>query len=203
MDDGEVLHTSFDRNSQAMPREGLSRKSGAAPKRPALWQKHVVRDAGPDIYGRLPVGFLSWAYEVLSLRGSANILHVCSGGLGDDTRGVRVDIRASVRPDVVADGCALPFPDDTFDGVVIDPPYSVEYAEVLYGTGYPRPSALLREAARVVRSSRRIGILHFLVPMPVDGLAFVEVHGVTTGCGYRIRAFTVFEKAQRGLFVHG
>jgi hypothetical protein len=28
----------------------------------------------------------------------------------------------------------------------------------------------------------------------------VGIHGVTTGCGYRIRAFSIFEREQDGLF---
>jgi SAM-dependent methyltransferase len=198
MDQGEVLRTPHDR-CQNLPSEQGARALGRNPRPPVIWSRHRVVDIGP-VLGQFPVGFLEWVYGVLCLRGNENVLHVCSGALGPDVRGVRVDIRAAVVPDVVADGRALPFADDTFDAVLIDPPYSVEYAKALYETDYPRPSALLREAARVLRPGRRVGIVHFLVPGPVDGLRFVEVHGVTTGCGYRIRALTVYEKEQRSLF---
>lgn len=201
--DDELVQTHLDKRAgdfRALPREGQMRRGGDQAKRPVLWQAHQVQDdKRPEIWGKLPIGFLDWAYGVLCLRGSNNVLHVCSGGLGPETRGVRVDIRAEVLPDVVADGRELPFADDTFDAVLIDPPYSVEYAQSLYGTEYPRPSALLREARRVLRPCRRVGIVHFLVPRPEPGLEFVEVHGITTGCGYRIRALTVFQKEQRGL----
>jgi ubiquinone/menaquinone biosynthesis C-methylase UbiE len=85
--------------------------------------------------------------------------------------------------------------------VLIDPPYSVEYAESLYGTDYPRPSHLLKEAARVVVPGGRVGILHFLVPFAPkgSGLEFVAVRGVTTGLGYRIRAWTLFARQQANL----
>ncbi len=99
----------------------------------------------------------------------------------------------------MADGRALPFPDAEFAAVLIDPPYTVEYAWDLYGTDYPRPSHLLAEASRVVRPCGRIGILHFLVPMPPPACRLDLVRGVTTGCGYRIRAFTVFQREQEGL----
>lgn len=197
VDDGEVLRTPADKRSDGMPREGSARRTGRQTfKPPVLWNTHEVHDVGEPvaIAGRLPVGFLQWAYRVLRVHLGGSILHVCSGGLGRETRGIRVDIRRSVNPDVVADGTALPFISDSFDAVLIDPPYSVEYAEHLYGITYPRPSALLREAARVLRPGRRVGMVHFLVPRPEPGLRFVEVHGVTTGCGYRIRALTVFER---------
>lgn len=202
LDDGEVLRTPYDRNTNGIPREGQSRARNEPPKRAILWNNHAVRDTGavPEMWGKLPVGFLDWAYELLQVGALRNVLHVCSGGLGPETNGVRVDIRPEVRPDVVADGRALPFADDSFDAVLLDPPYSVEYARDLYRTDYPRPSALLREAARVVKSCHRVGILHFLVPRPEPGLRLCEIRGVTQGCGYRIRAFTIFQKEQRGLF---
>jgi len=113
---------------------------------------------------------------------------------------MRVDLIPARRPDVISDCRALPFREDAFSGVLMDPPYSVEYAAVLYGTDYPRPSHLLREAARVVRPGGRIGILHFLVPSPVEDLQLERVYGVTTGTGYRIRAFSVFRRRDRMLF---
>ena len=203
IDAGEVLRTPGDKNPGGkIPREGQSRRIGAQAKRPILWNSHPCADVGTpiELWGKLPVGFLDWAYGVLRCRGSDRILHVCSGGLGPETRGVRVDIRPEVRPDVVADGRALPFADEVFDAVLLDPPYSVEYASTLYETDYPRPSALLREACRVVKPLGFVGMVHFLVPRPEPGLRFVEVHGVTTGCGYRIRALTVYQRHQRGLF---
>ncbi len=81
------------------------------------------------------------------------------------------------------------------------PPYSVEYARELYGTDYPRPSALLAEAARVCRPGGRVGFLHFLVPKPGSPLLTIErIWGVTQGCGYRIRAFTVLQRRHADLF---
>ena len=100
----------------------------------------------------------------------------------------------------MADATALPFDDGTFDAVAIDPPYSVEYAEMLYGTEYPRPSHLLAEAARVVVPGGRVSMLHFLVPASPPALDFETVYGVTTGVGYRIRALTVWRKRNADLF---
>lgn len=226
MDEGEVLYTPGDRAK----REDFGRHSkvnmpgrtdGArgfpaarsSDKRDSLGRRNVGRDyiwhlsqachdqSPAPVLGSFPSGFVQLAIGKLQCAPN-RILHICSGMLDNDAvgGGVRLDIRAAARPDIVADGRQLPFADNSFLGVLIDPPYSVEYAETLYGTSYPRPSHLLREAARVLQPGRRIGILHFLVPNCPPGFRIAEITGVTQGCGYRIRAFTVFVKDQAELF---
>lgn len=206
MTESELLHTESDKRpaGSSMPRERLQRASGKPPGRAVLWNATpgVGFDPAP-VWGAFPQRFVGWAIKRLGAP-AAKVLHVCSGMLDADVGGVRVDLRAAARPDVRADGTCLPFADNTFRAVLLDPPYSIEYARDLYGVDYDkhcRPSQLLAEAARVVKPGGLIGFLHFLVPMPPPATRFVEVHGVTQGCGYRIRAFTVFEKeAARDLF---
>lgn len=144
---------------------------------------------------------MTWAIKQLGCN-PRSILHVCSGMLTREETGggIRVDIRSDARPDVIADGKKLPFADDAFGAVLLDPPYSVEYARDLYDVEYPRPSHLLNEAARVIKPCGKIGILHFLVPMPPNDCMVSSVTGVTQGCGYRIRAFTIYEKEQDQLW---
>lgn len=203
IDDGEIVHTGLDKR-RSMSRHRSGRTTATPPRGPALWASQpATQFEAPEVFGQYPQRFLPWAYERIMLRGSPDVLHVCSGALSAETRGLRVDLRRAVAPDIVADGTDLPFADASFDGVLIDPPYSVEYARELYGVTYPRPSALLREACRVLRPGRRCGFLHYLVPNPATGLRLVEVHGITTGCGYRIRAFTVFEKPEEGSLFGG
>jgi hypothetical protein len=155
-------------------------------------------DDGCAIFGRYPK---LWLSHVLSrkLLGDVrrdDILHVCSGTLEEKWT---VDVRDEARPLVVANGSELPFRAGAFPAVMIDPPYSAEYARNLYGTENPRPSWLLKEAARVVKPSGRIGILHVLVPFAPPGCRLVRVYGVSTGVGFRIRAFTVYEREQDAL----
>lgn len=203
MTDHEVIHTPMDKRGAGtgFPGEGYRRRTGNAPGRAVLWHDVEVFDfPAPDpVWGAFPIGFTEFAIAALQCR-AADILHVCSGALGADVGGVRVDLRAAARPTVRADGRNLPFRDGQFAGVLIDPPYSVEYAADLYGVDYPRPSHLLREAARVVRAGGVVGFVHFLVPSPGPDLQLVKVRAVTQGCGYRIRAFTLMAKRQAGLF---
>ena len=159
--------------------------------------------ADPDgfaVFGRFPMGFLD---HVLACRLLGNvrredILHVCSGTLSE-TEKWTVDIRPEAKPRVVADGKTMPFKSDSFGAVMLDPPYSDQYARNLYRTENPRPSWLLKEAARVVKPCGRIGLLHVAIPFAPDGCRLVKVYGVSCGVGFRIRAFTIWEKDQPSL----
>lgn len=155
---------------------------------------------GFAVYGRFPKGW--WRHvmraQLLGRVERAEVLHVCSGTLGPDEVW-SVDLRPEARPRVIADGRALPFRDAVFPAVMLDPPYSDQYARNLYGTENPRPSWLLREAARVVKPGGRVGILHVAIPFAPPQCRLVKVYGVSTGVGFRIRAFTVYEREQARL----
>jgi len=126
------------------------------------------------------------------------ILHVCSGSLPPG-EGIRVDIRPAARPDILADGRHLPLADGSVAAVMVDPPYTVQYAKDLYGVEYPLPAHLLREAARVVRPCGVIAFVHYLVPMPPDNCDFVKAFGLSTGFGFYMRAVTLFRRRQNEL----
>ena len=158
-------------------------------------------DGDPDgyaVFGRFPKGFLRYILR-LRLLGDVRrdeVLHVCSGTL---TEAWTVDVRAEARPRVQADGKHLPFRDASFKAVLMDPPYSDAYARNLYGVENPRPSWLLREAARVVQPGGRVGLLHVAVPFAPPGCDLVRVVPVSTGVGFRIRALTIYEREQQSL----
>jgi SAM-dependent methyltransferase len=197
-DTGEVLTNAHDRNAGGLPREGAQRKSGAGPGAPTLWGLRDVEGFAPEpVWGTYPKGFIAWATRLLDVD-PREVLHLCSGAIPHG-HGLRVDLRAAARPDVRADARRLPFRDAIFAAVMIDPPYTVEYARDLYGIEYPRPSHLLAEASRVVRPCGRVAILHFLVPMGKAPLRLETVHGITTGAGYRIRAFSVYRREQESM----
>lgn len=152
-------------------------------------------DPFPD-GGGYPKRFLKLAYERMGVTNPARVLHVCSGSMRS---GVTVDIRQSRNPSVVANGIHLPFFDDYFRWVLVDPPYSREYAENLYGTGavYPAPGTLLREAIRVCRIGGFVGFMHFCVPKFQRPAKLLAVYGITQGPGYNIRAWSLFTKLRR------
>lgn len=90
------------------------------------------------------------------------------GGLADF--GVRLDIDPLTKPDVIGDAYLPPFARDSFDVVIIDPPYTrINRQEVI---------ALLRAAAWIAR--RHIYWFHVVYVatnkvMPIEKLWFVRV----------------------------
>lgn len=147
---------------------------------------------GVPVYGQYPRNLIAKVLPWL-LCERREILHVCSGSLPPG-EGIRVDVRADAHPDIVADGRALPILDGTIAAVMIDPPYTRHYAKELYGVDYPRPSHLLREAARVVRPGGRIAFVHYITPKPPPGVRFVRAFGLSTGFDMPIRAVSIFER---------
>lgn len=173
---------------------------GAAPGRPQI--SMLVEDLAADlepapIFGQYPVGLIE---KLLPWFGCdrRRILHVCSGALGRG-EGIRVDIRPDARPDIIADGRALPLGVGTVDAVLIDPPYTAQYAKDLYGVEYPRPAHLLAEAVRVVKPCGIVGLVHYLVPMPPPGARHVKTLGLSMGFGFPMRAVTLFVRDQAEL----
>ena len=143
--------------------------------------------------GGYPLRFVEWALKEMGCDDESAVLHLCSGSV---VSGVRVDIRPDMNPDILADCRDVPLPDESFDFILADPPYSQDYATALYGTGenYPKPGQVCREASRLLRPGGKLGFLHFQVPMLRKPLRLLGVYGITTGCGFAIRAWTLMEK---------
>jgi len=150
--------------------------------------------------GGYPKRFLKRAFEIMGISDPEEVLHVCSGSMRS---GICVDIRITQCPTVVADGLNLPFKDESFNFIMIDPPYTPEYAANLYGTQYPKPGKLLKEAARVLRPGGKVGLLHFMVPMNRYPLKIITIIGITCGLGQQIRAFTILQKLVDAHFRYG
>lgn len=165
---------------------------GAASKR---------RTRGVPVYGQYPRALIPAMLPWLGCD-RHEVLHVCSGSLPPG-EGIRVDIRPAARPDYIADGRKLPFDSGSIAAVMIDPPYTEHYARELYGVQYPRPSQLLREAARVVRPGGRILVVHYITPKPVAGTSFVKAFGLSTGFDMPMRAVSIYQRDGASLLDEG
>ena len=143
--------------------------------------------------GGYPKRFLKLAFETLGVKDPEKVLHLCSGSLKS---GITIDIRSEKYPKIVADCRKVPLRNESVAWIMADPPYHESYANNLYGTGshYPKPGEILKEASKLLIVGGRVGILHFIVPLTRKPLKMIGVWGITTGAGYAIRAWSVFEK---------
>ena len=124
-----------------------------------------------------------------------------SGGF-KDSEGVTVDIKPSVKPDIVADCEQLPIKSGCFDFVMLDPPYSEKEAMELYQLAYINLLRVMNEAARICAPEDRVILLHRLVPFHHPGqnsdwkrMIVKAIIGVYTIAGWtNMRALTVWEK---------
>ena len=146
---------------------------------------------GGTYTGSYPSGFLQRAKRLL---GDGEWLHLFSGSVRGDTT---FDADPSTDPTIVGqfeDG--LPFEDNSFDAVLVDPPYK-ENVGSTRGFKLPSIKSILKEATRVTKPRGKVGLLHWIVPATPDGCVKYGCIGVITGANKRIRAFTIFEKEER------
>lgn len=140
--------------------------------------------------GGYPIGLIGFAGKLMKVTDHRKVVHLCSGS-------VRAPLTFDIRPETearcIADVRHLPIRTGSVRWIMVDPPYSQEHAEGLWGVGkqYPTGAALFREVERVLEPGGSVAYLHFLVPKLPAGLARIGTYGVTTGPGYRIRALTI------------
>ena len=92
---------------------------------------------------------LHFEQNLMQLLGYPEIVLQPFGGRAEV--GIRCDINPDLEPDVVCDAHELPFKNDSFDCVILDPPYSDEEAATLYETPPLKPAVYTQEAVRVLR----------------------------------------------------
>lgn len=186
--------------------DGRSDEKRSGPRRPALCFIYSdladLEELEPTpVFGMYPASFIPKILPWLNAD-RRRVVHVCSGALPRG-EGIRVDIRPDARPDILADGRHLPFRTGSVEAVLLDPPYTEHYARDLYGVKYPRPSHLLREAARVVKPCGRIGFVHYITPNPPPSCRVVKVFGLSTGFGFPMRAVTIYQREQSAFALGG
>ena len=106
----------------------------------------LPRPAKSRYKGAFPLYFEQNLVQLLGY--PEKILHPF-GGMAE--LGTRVDLNGDLEPDHVADAHDLPLEDESFDLVILDPPYSDDEAQELYGTPKLKPAAYTREAVRVLK----------------------------------------------------
>jgi SAM-dependent methyltransferase len=117
--------------------------------------------------------------------------------------GTRVDLNAELEPDVVGDAHALPFDDESFDLVVLDPPYSDQEARELYETPPLRPALYTREAVRVLRQGGWLVVYTDREPARPPRCNHALRIVVVLRPHHRARIAGVFQKRKPGMSFYG
>lgn len=143
-----------------------------AVRTPCGWidvNRHVQGSAGDRAHqGKVPLAGTSHLYRAKAILWPEPVqsvirellipssLHVCSGHclLCD----IRVDADSAVFPDVVCDAARLPFPDQSFNSVLCDPPYNGRFQW---------NHDVLSELSRVAR--KRVIFQHWFIPSDRHG----------------------------------
>lgn len=188
------------RREQQRARVRKPRTSGARIDQVVSGHPVMFGDPAPAVeLGRMPEGggyphgLIEFAGRMMGVTDHARVIHLCSGSVRAP---LTFDLRPATDARCIADVRHLPIRSSCARWVMVDPPYSVEHAEDLWGTGrqYPTGAALFREVERILEPGGMVAYLHFLVPKLPAGLDRVGVWGVTTGPGYRIRALTIAKR---------
>ncbi len=159
------------------------------------------------IKGAFPKGFVEWIKK--QYWWGKERCYLCAGKIQDDSA-MKVDVRPEVFEDVycypnlerstkhlVADAKDTGLPAESFDWVMIDPPYTRILAKDYYDTEkhYHGINAFTKEAERLCKPNGLILTLTYEIPKRIKDCDFVAVVGVYTVpfTGY-MRCFTVSRK---------
>lgn len=154
----------------------------------------LPRPSKSKYIGSFPLYFESRLVDLLRLRGDAKILQPFGGKA---EYGIKCDINPEVQPDVVCDAHYLPFEDNTFDLVLLDPPYSEDYADRLYDTakkGKLKFGQYTKEAVRVCREGGYIVIYHCLATPAIKNTRLIMRIFIETRQWHKLRCVHIHKK---------
>ena len=123
------------------------------------------------------------------------------GGMAE--LGTRVDLNGDLEPDYVADAHDLPFQDESFDCVILDPPYSDEEAAELYASPPLRRAEYTREAVRVLREGGWLVIYTDREPARPPRCNHAMRIMVVLRPNHRPRICGIFQKRKLGMPFYG
>lgn len=150
----------------------------------------LPRPSRSKYVGSFPLHFEQRLWQLLGK--PQKVLHPF-GGLAEI--GDRVDLNATTSPTWVGDAHDLNWiADETYDLVVLDPPYSNEEAEELYGTPRLRWGTFIGEAVRVTRTGGHVAIYHVKQPPRPAGTRLVRRIVILTRTWHAPRVCFVFQK---------
>lgn len=141
--------------------------------------------------GAFPLYFESRLLDLLRLSKGAMILHPFGGKA---EYGIRCDVNPDVEPDIIADAHYLPFRDNIFDLVILDPPYSDELSQRLYGTAPVALKKYTKEAVRVLKEDGYLVMFHVIATPQISGTRLVKRIFIEHRLWHRLRCVHIHRK---------
>ena len=110
--------------------------------------------------------------------------------------GIRCDVCIDVEPDYICDAHSLPFDDNYFDLVILDPPYDNNYSENLYGTGFIKLNfkKYTDEAVRVCKPLGYVVVYHYLATPSIKDSKLVKRIFLETRPWHKLRCVHIYKK---------
>jgi len=142
-------------------------------------------------WGGFPLHFESRLLDLLKLTPGHMILQPFGGKA---EYGIRLDMDMGVSPDIIADAHYLPFRDNTFDLVILDPPYSDKLAKDMYKAEPPKFKLYSKEAVRVLKNGGYLVMYHFLAMPSIRGTRIVYRIFMETRKWHRLRCVHIHKK---------
>lgn len=108
--------------------------------------------------------------------------------------GLRIDVKGEVSPDIMGDAHNLPFGDNVFDCVILDPPYSSDDAARLYGTEQPKFKMYTQEAVRVLREGGWLAMYHEVATPAIKGTVLKKRIFLENRMWHKLRCVHIHKK---------
>lgn len=142
--------------------------------------------------GGFPLHFERRLLELLNINPHRDKILQPFGGKAE--YGIRMDINPEVKPDIVGDAHNLPFKDNVFDLVLLDPPYSSDEAMRLYGTDHPKFKLYITEAVRVLRESGFLVMYHDVATPAIRDTRLVKRIFIESRMWHKLRCVHIHRK---------
>lgn len=108
--------------------------------------------------------------------------------------GLRNDLKMEVAPDFNYDAHELKIGDDSYELVIVDPPYDDKQAKELYDTPKLKYGKYISEAVRVCKPDGFVAMYHWVMTPRPEGTKYHSRIVVLTRVWHRPRVCCVYQK---------